>query len=168
MATAEISALITRLTEARATLDHVLDHVGDQWDVQVYSDGAQWTALQVLRHLAISDQAISNNIKIIAGGQEAIPADFDLERYNRRSVEKNSTMTVEAARAQLNTTRAAFLEWLGTLDDASLAKEGRHPMFQVISVRDHLKIMGRHEANHAHEIAAVCTLPDLPKTTGQP
>ena len=78
------------LAESRQYLNHVLDQVGERWDTQVYAEGAAWTVGQLAIHLMISDKGQTNTAMAIARGEDLIPADFDLERYNRRSVEKRA------------------------------------------------------------------------------
>jgi hypothetical protein len=155
---ASIPALKQELADARGYLDAVLDQVGDRWDTQVYSEGAAWTARQLLIHLAITDQGQSNTVTGIAAGSDPVPADFDLERYNRRSIEKRGEMTSEQARQQLNDTRAAFNAWLDTIDEAILQKRGRHATLNVYSIAEFLQVMAEHERTHAGDIARVLAI----------
>ncbi len=59
--------------------------------------------------MSISDKGLTNQAIGAAEGRETVPADFDLERYNRRSVEKNAAMTPDEARASLENSRAELL-----------------------------------------------------------
>lgn len=147
-----------KLLDSRAFLDSVLDQVGDRWDVQVYSDGAAWNVLQLLRHLADSDRGQSKTAMAIARGEDPIPPDFDLERYNQRMTEKHAAMTAEQAREQMRGTREALLAWLDDVEDAALQQQGRHASLQVFSVAQYLKIMALHERTHAQDIARVLSI----------
>lgn len=141
------------LAASRQRLDQVLDAVSvrDQWDTPVYPDG--WTVKQVAIHVADADRGHNNQIKGIAEGREVIPADFDLERYNRRSVEKRAQMTVEEIRQSLNTTRAELIAWLDTQDDPVLETHGRHASMRVMSIGEILHHLANHERTHADDIA---------------
>src|SRR3982751_4324135 len=110
--------LKTALAESRQHLNHVLDLVGDRWDTQVYTEGAAWTVRQLAIHLMISDKGQTSTVMAIARGEEAVPADFDLERYNRRSVEKRADTSLGDVRAGLASSFAEREAWLNTLDDA--------------------------------------------------
>ncbi len=90
--------LKTALAESHQHLNHVLDLVGDRWDTQVYTEGAAWTVQQLAIHLMISDKAQTTMAMKIASGEEGVPADFDLERYNRRSVEKCADASIADVR----------------------------------------------------------------------
>ena len=144
-----------RLEDSRRFLDEVLDRVRGRDDVQVYSEGAGWNVRQLAIHLAITERGQVNTIMGAARGEEIVPADFDLERYNRRSVEKKADMTIEQARQQLNETRAELLTWLDTVNDADLDKQGRHGSLKIMSVAELLTTVATHEETHAHDLARV-------------
>ncbi len=150
-----IQTLQAELADARAVLNAVLDGVGDRWDTPIYSDGAAWTARQLLIHLAVSEQGQTNNIMAIAGGADPVPADFDLNRYNARSVEKRAETTPQQARQQLAETRANFLGWLKQQDESILDRSGRHASLQVFTIAQHLQTIADHERQHAQDMARV-------------
>jgi hypothetical protein len=147
-----------KLASARQHLDSVLDAVGDRWDTPVYSEGAAWNVKQLLLHLAISDKGQSSTVKQIAAGQNPIPEDFDVERYNRRSVEKQAEMTIDEARQVLDETRADFMAWLDTLDESALDQQGRHANLNIYTISQFLDVIAQHERNHADDIAQVLGL----------
>jgi hypothetical protein len=154
--------LKNRLTKSRAHLDFILDQVGDRWDIQIYADGAAWTTKQLLIHLADADRGQSNLVMNIAKGENPIPEDFDINRYNQRSVEKRADMTVEQARAALNDNRASFLLWLDSIDndtlETTLAMSGRHASLQILTIEQIIKVMSNHERGHADDIAKVLNI----------
>ncbi len=143
------------LIAARTHLDIVLDSVGDQWDTQVYSDGAAWTVRQLAIHLVESERGQSRVVMGIAQGENPVPPDFDVNRYNRRSVEKRAEMSIAEVRETLNVLRAAFMQWLDSIDESVLEKEGRHPSLKVLTVDQFLSVMAAHERQHADDIASI-------------
>lgn len=146
-------AIYHDLASARDLLNRVLDEVGDRWDTSVYSDGAAWNVRQLLIHLAGADRGHNNQVMGIADGREVIPADFDLERYNRRAVEKQADVTPEQSRASLAESRAALLAWLDSADESILDKSGRHASMNILTVRQIFGVMAEHERGHARDIA---------------
>ena len=150
-----IASLKTELADSRAYLNAVLDQVGDRWDTQIYSDGAGWTVRQLLIHLAITDQGQSNSVTAIAAGGNPVPEDFDLNRYNARSVEKRADTTPEQARQQFADSRAKFLEWLDQQDESILERSGRHGSLKIMTIAELLHTIAAHERQHAQDIAQV-------------
>ena len=148
-----IESLKQALIEARQHLDHVLGQVGNRWDTQVYSDGAQWNVRQLVIHLAISHQGLNNQAIGIAEGREMIPADFDINRYNQRSVEKRAELTVDEARTSLSDSHSALVEWLDTADDSALDQTGRHASLNILSVEQIVQNIADHQRGHASDIA---------------
>ena len=146
------------LAESRKHLNHVLDNVGDGWDTQVYTEGAAWTVRQLAIHLMISDKGQTTTAMAIARGEDPVPADFDLERYNRRSVEKRADAGLDDIRASLATSFAERDAWLDTLDDTALDKHGRHGSGRILTVTQIMQVMADHERDHANDIAKVLNI----------
>lgn len=146
------------LADGHARLNHVLDGVGDRWETQVYSDGAAWNVHQLATHLMITDKGHNNTIMGIAKGEEVIPADFDLQRYNKRSVEKRGEVPIEEIRANLETTFNERNQWLDTIDDATLDKKGRHGSMRILTIEEILKVIADHDRDHANDIARVLNI----------
>jgi uncharacterized damage-inducible protein DinB len=153
-----IAHIKQKLAEARQQLDQVLDAAAAQQDVVVFSDGQGWTVRHLAVHLADADQGNSRQVMGIAAGQEVIPPDFDIDRYNRRTIEKRGAMTFAEARAALAASRAGLLAWLDTADDAALDAQGRHATLKIMSVADILDLMAAHERMHAADIARAAGL----------
>lgn len=146
------------LADGHARLNYVLDRVGDRWTTPVYSEGAAWNVHQLATHLMITDKGHNNTLMGIAKGEEVIPADFDLERYNRRSVEKRGEVPIAEIRSALDTTFNERNAWLDTLDDATLDKKGRHGSMRVLSIEEILKVVADHDRDHANDIARVLNI----------
>ena len=143
-----------KLDEARDEMNRVLDQVGDRWEQQVYSDGLAWTVRQVLVHVADADRGHNRQAMGYAEGQQVIPPDFDVQRYNTQTTEKLASKTVEDARADMSESRQALLEWLESVDEEKLNREGRHASGNLMTVRNMLRIQALHEQAHARDIAA--------------
>jgi len=144
------------LADSRAALLEALERIGERGDEQIYSDGAQWTLRQLAIHLAIADAGHNNMIYHYAEGKEFIPADYDTDRYNKRSVEKRAEMTLEQAIAGLHKSRAELLEWFDAQeDDSFLDQKGRHPSMRILSNSEIIDVMVWHERSHTKDILAM-------------
>lgn len=150
-----IHKIKSRLESSRQYLNAVLDTVGDRWEITVYSDGAAWNIRQLLIHLGIAEAGMLKQVQGIATGSEGVPTDFDIDRYNKRSVEKRADTTPEQARASLAATRQQLIEWIDGLESEDiLGLSGRHPTMRIMTVEEILKIIALHERSHADDIAA--------------
>lgn len=147
-----------KLDEARDEMNRVLDQVGDRWEQQVYSDGLAWTVRQVLVHVADADRGHNRQAMGYAEGQQVIPPDFDVQRYNVRTTEKLASKTVDEARMEMSQSRQALLEWLDSVDEEKLNREGLHASGNIMTVRNMLRIQALHEQGHARDIAAALGL----------
>lgn len=150
-----ITKIKQNLADGRARLNSVLDNVGDHWETQVYTEGAAWTVRQLAIHLMVSDKGHNTMVMSIAKGEDTIPADFDLERFNRRSVEKRAETTPQDIRTGLNATEAERSEWLDTIDEAILDKQGRHGSMRILTIEQILGVVADHDRTHANDIARV-------------
>jgi hypothetical protein len=146
------------LADGRRYLNNVFDQVGDRWDTQVYSEGAAWTVKQLAIHLMITDKGHNNMLKGIDSGEETVPADFDLERFNRRSVEKRADTPIDEVRSSLATTAAEREAWLDTIDEATLDKKGRHGTMRILTIEQILGVVALHDRDHAADIARVLNI----------
>lgn len=148
-----IEQIKAELLASRQRLDSVLDAAAGQngWETTVYADG--WNAKQLLVHVMDADRGHNGQVKGIAEGREVIPADFDLERYNKRSVEKRAEMPIDEARQALNNQRTELLTWLDGIDDATLDMTGRHASLNIMSIEQILRHLANHERTHADDMA---------------
>lgn len=147
------SELKSKLAESRRILDTVFDQVGDRWEAQVYSDGLGWTVKQIAAHLVDAERGHFTQASNIAEGRDIIPADFDIERYNKSRTEKNADKTPEQSRQELEEIRAQITSWLDALEEEKLDHQGRHATLQIMTVHDILRLMSLHERSHAADIA---------------
>lgn len=152
----KIAQLKQNLEKSRATLNEAFDLIGDKGDEQIYSEGAQWTLNQLAVHLALADIGHNRMVMSYANDQEFIPADYDIERYNKRSVEKKADMTLKQSRASLKKSREEFITWLDAVeDDAILQKTGRHATLRIMTLEQIIGVMCYHEEAHAKDMMAM-------------
>ncbi len=150
---ARIQAIKGQLADSHQYLNAVLDGVRDRWEMTVYSEGLEWTARQVINHLADAERGHFLQVANIAEGRSIIPEDFDIERYNRGVTRKTAEKTVEEARAELEMSRQRLNAWLDSLDEGKLDMKGRHATLQILTIEQILGILSGHEHSHADDIA---------------
>ena len=134
-------AILTRLTP-------------EQWEMAVPSETeAPWRALDVLAHLAVSEGGQLGQIRRCVAGEVTVPDDFDLARYNRRSVQKQAGRTVAEHLAEINRAHAEVLATLDAVDEADLDKTGRHARGDILTVEAFFHRITEHRRQHAEALA---------------
>jgi hypothetical protein len=143
----------------RITLDHaacmaILNRLTpEQWLTPVPSDeGAQWTARDVLAHIAVSEGGQLGQVTRCLAGEVTVPDDFDLARFNRRSVQKQAERPVAEMLAEIESGHARVLEQLGKTAEADLDKTGRHARGDVLNVEQFFIRITEHRLEHAQQI----------------
>ena len=150
-----------RKTQLRATIE--ADHAASMavfkalsdadWQTPAPSeDDAPWTARDVLAHLAVSEGGQLGQITRCVQGGTTVPDDFDLARFNRRSVQKQAEKSVPDLLAQIERDHAEVLTTLDALDEADLDKTGRHARGDVLNVEQFFHRITEHRRQHAEEI----------------
>ncbi len=140
------------LQQARERLLAALEQIGERSEEQIYTDGAGWTLRQLAIHLLISERGIARVIQGIYNGENPISPDYDVDRYNQRSVEKQADMPLADAIAGLKAAREEFLTWLDAADEAKLDVVARHPLQDHIPLWQFIERQAQHEQMHAEDI----------------
>lgn len=138
------------------TREALLEVIGQMepadWDHPVQTAEGGWTVKQMLLHIAMSESGQIKTAQAIAAGQPTVPDDFDLDRYNRRQLEKNQTKQPPEILASLAESRQKLLASLGEVSAEDLEKSGKHGRGDVISLEQLFYRIGEHEADHTAEI----------------
>jgi uncharacterized damage-inducible protein DinB len=122
------------------------------WEKPVQSAEGGWTVKQAMLHLATSETGQIATGKAIAAGQPTVPDDFDLNRYNRRQLEKNQTKQPPEILFGMAESRQKLLAFLEEASAEDLDKRGKHARGDVLTLEQLCYRIGEHEAEHTAEI----------------
>jgi hypothetical protein len=106
----------------------------------------------VLAHLAASEGGQLGQINRCLAGGVTVPDDFDLARFNRRSVQKQADKPVAALLEQIERDHAEVLKALDAVAEADLDKTGRHARGDVLNVEQFFHRITEHRRQHAEEL----------------
>ncbi|HTP07030.1 MAG TPA: DinB family protein [Anaerolineae bacterium] len=138
------------------TREETLELIGQMdvhdWDRPVQTVEGGWTVKQMMLHIATSENGQIRTAQAIAAGQPTVPDDFDLNRYNRRQIEKNQDKQPPEILFGMADSHQKLLAFLETVSAEDLEKRGKHGRGDVISVEQLFYRIGEHEAEHAAEI----------------
>jgi hypothetical protein len=138
------------------TREQLVDVIGQMetadWERPVQAVEAGWTVKQALLHVATAESGQLATGKAIAAGQPTVPDDFDLNRYNRRQIEKNEAKQPPEILFGMAESRQKLLAFLDEVRAEDLEKRGKHGRGDVISLEQLFYRIGEHEADHTAEI----------------
>ncbi len=138
------------------TREHLLELIGQlqpaDWDKPVQTGDAGWTVKQVMLHILTAEIGQTGTGKAIAADKPGIPDDFDLNRYNRRQVEKNQDKQPPEILFGLAESQQKLLAFLDEVPDEALDKSGRHARGDVITLEQLFRRIAEHEAQHTATI----------------
>ncbi len=115
-------------------------------------EDAPWTARDVLAHLAASEGGQLGQITRLLAGGITVPADFDLARSNRRSVQKQADKNVPALLEQIAAGHSEVLTALDSLPEADFDKTGRHARGDTLTVEQFFHRITEHRRQHAEQL----------------
>jgi uncharacterized protein (TIGR03083 family) len=144
-------AMGTALTAARDVLLSAASELTPPiWARPSPNDG--WSALDTLAHLVAAEEGMCARVGRALAGDGALPADFDLDRWNRRQVEKRRGLDPEELMAGFAAARAATLRLLDSLSDDQLALAVEHPANRQATVGWVFERIAQHQLAHTDDI----------------
>ncbi len=135
------------LQEARDALLAELDKIveGD-WAKPTRVEGC--TVRDQLAHLAYNQPSQPRLIRNILDGKGGTPANFDLDYFNRRGLEKQKGKSVDELKAELAAGHAATLKVLEQMHEEDLDKRGTHASAGYTTIEEIFRTIARHDREH--------------------
>ena len=124
----------------------------EELTVQVYQDGAQWTAKQVLAHFITIERSMHWLFKNISSGGSGAPEDFDIERFNRTQTSKLDEFTLDELISQFRTGREETISIVKEFSEDDLDREGLHAFHGHGKLERFIRWAYEHTRIHENEI----------------
>jgi uncharacterized damage-inducible protein DinB len=141
------------LADARNGLFAVLQELRESaWDIPVYSEGETWTVADILRHLTASERDMTLLIERIRQGSGGVPEDFDLKRWNSRSIVKAESKSPADLQAEMYENRTYLLGMIDSIEPKEWDIQGRHASLRIMTVEEILHLIADHERRHTVDI----------------
>ena len=149
----ELEHLIGRLEkDGRKTLKIFQELKEDDWQTQVYKTGSEWTAREVLAHFVSAEQSFHLLIEDVRQGGTGAPRSLDIDEFNEREVPKLDSMSPDELMDAYWQARQGSISLTQSLQPQDLEKEGYHPWFGEVPIRDMLKLVYRHNMIHLRDM----------------
>lgn len=124
----------------------------EQWKIQVYTTGSQWTVRDILAHFVSAERSFKLLVEDVAAGGSGAPRDLDINEFNEREVPQLDGLSVDSLLDAYEEARRVSVELTETLEPEDLDKVGYHPWFGEVQIRDMLKLVYRHNMIHLRDI----------------
>lgn len=122
------------------------------WEVLLYTDGANWRVKEILAHFVITEIGIPQIIRNVLGGGSGSPVDFNLDEFNRRNVRRLEDMSSSMLLENFNEMRRQTILLVEGMENEDLMKIGRHPFLGDVPLVDMIKLLYRHNQIHQRDI----------------
>ena len=127
----------------------------DQWQKEVYTEGATWTLRNVLSHFITSERGLVKLFEQIRLGGEGAREDFSIDRYNAAQQARTKDLTPTELLEQYKEIRSDSIAWTLSLSELDLEKQGRHPFLGMTSIREMIKMLYIHNQTHYRDMKKV-------------
>ncbi len=124
----------------------------DQWNQEVYTEGATWTIRNVLSHFITSERGLLKLFERIRQGGEGAPDDFSIDRYNAAMQARTKEAIPQELIEQYKEVRASAIHWVSGLAESELEINGRHPYLGHTTIRDMIKMLYIHNLDHYRDM----------------
>jgi len=124
----------------------------EQWRIEVYTDGMDWSVREVLCHFAVTETGFNRLLENILNGGEGSPEDFNIDVYNRKKVAQLENASLEDLKSTYNQARLKNADLVSQLQPEDLQRTGRHPFLGVAPLEDIIKLIYRHNQIHLRDV----------------
>jgi len=127
----------------------------EQWQTEVYTEGAIWTIRNVLSHFVTSERGLVKLFEQIRQGGAGSSEDFSIDRYNASMQARMQDSSPQELLEQYKSGRAESIAWTSSLSEADLEKPGRHPFLGMTTIREMIKMLYLHNQLHYRDMKKV-------------
>ena len=132
----------------------------DQWNQQVYTEGATWTIRNILAHFVTAERGLVKLFEQIRQGGVGAADDFSIDRYNAAMQERTKDLTPQELLEQYKQVRSNSVAWVSGLKDNELEIIGRHPFLDITTIREMIKLLYIHNQTHYRDMKKAMNMVD--------
>jgi len=152
----EVTELAVKLKSEGEKVVSIFSNLTDeQWQFEVYTEGATWTIRNVLSHFVTSERGLLKLFEQIRQGGAGATDDFSIDRYNAAMQARTQELSTQELLKQYKSIRADAIAWTSGLSEADLEKQGRHPFLGITTIREMIKMLYIHNLTHSRDMKKV-------------
>jgi uncharacterized damage-inducible protein DinB len=149
----EIDTLVEKLRSEGEKIVSIFSRLtDDQWEQEVYTEGATWTVRNVLSHFVTSERGLLKLFERIRQGGDGAAEDFVIDRYNAAMQERTKAIPAQELLEQYKEVRASAIDWVSGLSESELEITGRHPFLGMTTLREMIKMLYIHNLTHYRDM----------------
>lgn len=152
----EVTELAEKLRSEGERFVSIFSGITDeQWQAEVYTEGATWTIRNVLSHFVTSERGLIKLFEQIRQGGAGAADDFSIDRYNAAMQARTRELNPQELLEQYKIIRAESVAWTAGLSEEDLEKQGRHPFLGSTTIREMIKMLYIHNLTHYRDMKRV-------------
>lgn len=149
----EVAELAEKLkTEGEKIVSIFSNFTDEQWNQEVYTEGATWTIRNVLAHFVTAERGLVKLFEQIRQGGAGAADDFSIDRYNAAMQARTKELSAQELLEQYKEVRANSVVWVSGLQEHELDISGRHPFLGYTMIREMIKLLYIHNLNHYRDM----------------
>jgi len=127
----------------------------EQWQTEVYTEGATWTVQNTAAHFVTTERGLVKLFESIRQGGTGAADDFSIDRYNESQQKKTKEFSPAELLEQYKEVRANTITWVSGLKESDLEIKGRHPFLEITTLREMVKMLYIHNQIHYRDLKKV-------------
>lgn len=148
----ELEGLVAQYARSRETLFKSIQALTDA-QLKVPMPGRDWSIQDTLVHIAANEALMTRLLSdIVHGTTNALPSDFDNQKFNEASVAAGRAKTVQQVRADLDASYAKLIAVLETITPETIDRRGVHPASGDSNAKEFLLGMYAHHEVHTRDV----------------
>lgn len=151
MSQPRIEELVALLEKGRGKTREILSALTpEQWQQVVYPEPV-WRVRDLLAHFLSAEEELLALAQNVAAGGTGAPADFDFDAFNQEAVSRLADRSPQDLLLALDKARQRTIDWVRTLDESQLDRQGRHPALGEVTLETMIKAMYGHQLFHMRD-----------------
>lgn len=148
----ELQPLVAQYTRSRETLFKSIEGL-DAAQLQELLPGRDWSIQDTLVHIATNEALMTRLLyDIVHNTSNALPADFDNQKFNEESVAMGRTKSIEQIRRDLDESFKNLITVLETITPETIHRRGEHPASGDTDVKEFFLAMYAHHEVHTRDV----------------
>lgn len=123
-----------------------------EWQRTVYGEEGPWQARDVLAHFCAAEQGFQQLLQDVAAGGGGVQPGFDINTYNRQSVDAMREQEPTILLGQFAMVRERTVALVNGFLPEQLARRGRHPFLGEVSLEEMIRAIYHHNSLHLRDV----------------